>query len=91
MHNYALHNYALYYNFINVSNLFEYVLFADDTTLSGSDVNFAYLVSNVNFELGNAIVNRIFRNALDKSYISDVLLPMPGLYPGRWLRRRERA
>ena len=64
--------FLLYINdLVNVSKLFQYVLFADDTTLCSSDGNFADLVSEVNLELEN-IKNWMFTNRLslnsDKTY-----------------------
>ena len=44
--------FLLYINdLVNTSNLFSYVLFADDTTILSSDVNFRDLISDVNNEL----------------------------------------
>ena len=44
--------FLLYINdIVNVSDLFSYILFADDTTLFATDYNFNSLISNINLEL----------------------------------------
>ena len=64
--------FLLYVNdLVRVSDLFTYVLFADDTTLSASDSDYEALVNNINRELRKigrwTIVNRLSLN-LDKTY-----------------------
>jgi len=64
--------FLLYINdLVNVSSLFHCVLFADDTTLCSSDVNFSSLVSNVSAELNTVSswmsANRLSLN-VNKTY-----------------------
>ena len=56
---------------VNVSDLFSHILFADDTTIFSSNVNFADLVSGINDELQSMhswmLANRLSLN-LSKTY-----------------------